>query len=100
VTVGVDWDNNGQVGQTNGFSNRCFTNDFSMQESNDDNPITLHVLVDRSVLEVFVDDGIQVCPSSFFMAGGPPTKRQWQATNSPVLVQDLQAYTLKSIWPK
>ena len=69
VTVGVDWDNNGQVyverGQTNGFSNRYFTNDFSMQESNDDNTITLHVLVDRSVLEVFVDDGIQVCPSSF-----------------------------------
>jgi hypothetical protein len=30
VTVGVDWDNNGQVyverGQTNGFSNRYFTN--------------------------------------------------------------------------
>ena len=104
VTVGVDWDNNGQVyverGQTNGFSNRYFTNDFSMQESNDDNTITLHVLVDRSVLEVFVDDGIQVCTSSFFMAGGPPTKMQWQATNSPVQVQDLQAYTLKSIWPK
>jgi fructan beta-fructosidase len=104
VTVGVDWDNNGQVyverGQTNGFSNRYFTNDFSMQESNDDNTITLHVLVDRSVLEVFVDDGIQVCTSSFFMAGGPPTKMQWQATNNPVLVQDLQAYTLKSIWPK
>ena len=104
VTVGVDWDNNGQVyverGQTNGFSNRYFTNDFSMQESNDDNTITLHVLVDRSVLEVFVDDGIQVCTSSFFMADGPPTKMQWQATNNPVLVQDLQAYTLKSIWPK
>ena len=104
MTVGVDWDNNGQVyverSQTNGFSNRYFTNDFSMQESNDDNTITLHVLVDRSVLEVFVDDGIQVCPSSFFMAGGPPTKMQWQATNSPVLVQDLEAYTLKSIWPK
>ena len=104
VTVGVDWDNNGQVyverGQTNGFSNRYFTNDFSMQESNDDNTITLHLLVDRSVLEVFVDDGIQVCTTSFFMAGGPPTKMQWQATNSPVLVQDLEAYTLKSIWPK
>jgi sucrose-6-phosphate hydrolase SacC (GH32 family) len=103
VTVGVDWDNNGQVyverGQTNGFSNRYFTNDFSTQEANPDNSITLHVLVDRSVLEVFVDDGIQVCTSSFFMAQGPPTEMQWQATNSPVLVQDLEAYTLKSIWP-
>jgi sucrose-6-phosphate hydrolase SacC (GH32 family) len=103
VTVGVDWDNNGQVyverGKTNGFSNRYFTNDFSTQESNPDSSITLHVLVDRSVLEVFVDDGIQVCTTSFFMAHGPPTEMEWQATNSPVLVQDLEAYTLKSIWP-
>jgi sucrose-6-phosphate hydrolase SacC (GH32 family) len=103
VTVGVDWDNNGQVyverSMTNGFSNRYFTNDFSTQESNPDNSITLHVLVDRSVLEVFADDGIQVCTTSFFMAQGPPTEMQWQATNSPVLVQDLEAYTLKSIWP-
>jgi sucrose-6-phosphate hydrolase SacC (GH32 family) len=95
VTVGVDWDNNGQVyverGKTNGFSNRYFTNDFSTQESNPDNSITLHVLVDRSVLEVFVDDGIQVCTTSFFMAQGTPTEMQWQATNSPVLVQDLEA---------
>jgi len=102
VTVGVDWDNNGQVyvqrGNTTGFSNRYFTNDFSTQESNLDNSIELHVLVDRSVLEVFVDDGIQVCTTSFFMAKGPPTEMQWQATNSPVLVQSLEAYTLKSIW--
>jgi sucrose-6-phosphate hydrolase SacC (GH32 family) len=103
VTVGVDWDNNGQVyverGNTTGFTNRYFTNDFSTQESNLDNSIELHVLVDRSVLEVFVDDGIQVCTTSFFMANGPPTEMQWEATNSPVLVESLEAYTLKSIWP-
>ena len=32
------------------------------------------------------------------MAQGPPTEMQWQATNSPVLVQDLEADTLASIW--
>ena len=102
VTVGYDWDQ-GQVyvnrGQTTGFSNPYFTNDFSAWESNQDNSIELHVLVDRSVLEVFVDDGVQVCTSSFFMSKGPPTEMQWQAENSPVLVEDLEAYSLKSIWP-
>jgi sucrose-6-phosphate hydrolase SacC (GH32 family) len=102
VTVGYDWDQ-GQVyvnrGQTTGFSNPYFTNDFSAWESNEDNSIELHVLVDRSVLEVFVDDGVQVCTSSFFMSNGPPTEMQWQAENSPVLVEDLEAYSLKSIWP-
>ena len=56
VTVGVDWDNNGQVyverGQTNGFSNRYFTNDFSMQESNDDNTITLHVYAEEHLAKI------------------------------------------------
>jgi sucrose-6-phosphate hydrolase SacC (GH32 family) len=102
VTVGYDWDQ-GQVyvnrGQTTGFSNPYFTNDFSAWESNEDNSIELHVLVDRSVLEVFVDDGVQVCTSSFFMSKGPPTEMQWQAENSAVLVEDLEAYSLKSIWP-
>jgi sucrose-6-phosphate hydrolase SacC (GH32 family) len=103
VTVGVDWDHDGQVyverGQTSGFSNRYFTNDFSTWDSNPDNSVELHVLVDRSVLEVFVDGGIKVCTSSFFMSKGPPTEMQWEAVNSPVSVEDLEAYSLKSIWP-
>jgi len=101
VTVGYDWDQ-GQVfvdrGQALGFSNPFFTNDFAAWESNPDGSIKLHVLVDRSVLEVFVDDGVQVCTSSFFMRNGPPTEIQWQAENAPVLVQDLAAYSLKSVW--
>ena len=102
VTVGYDWDHNGEVyvnrGQAAGFENRYFTNDFSTQETNPDASIRFHVLVDRSVMEVFVDDGIQVCTLSFFMKNGPPTKMEWQATNSPVQVQYLEAYSLKSIW--
>ena len=98
----MDWDHDGQVyvnrGQTTGFNNPYFTNDFSAWESNLDNSIDLRVLVDRSVLEVFVDDGVKVCTSSFFMQNGPPTDMQWVAENSPVLVEDLEAYSLKSIW--
>ncbi len=102
VTVGVDWDHDGQVyvnrGQTTGFNNPYFTNDFSTWNSNLDQSIELRVLVDRSVLEVFVDDGVKVCTSSFFMQNGPPTEMQWVAENSPILVEDLEAYSLKSIW--
>jgi sucrose-6-phosphate hydrolase SacC (GH32 family) len=102
VTVGVDWDHDGQVyvnrGQTSGFNNPYFTNDFSTWESNVDHSIELHVLVDRSVLEVFVDNGVKVCTTSFFMSKGPPTEMHWEAENSPILVEDLEAYSLKSIW--
>ena len=102
VTVGYDWDHNGEVyvnrGQAAGFENRYFTNDFSTQETNPDASIRFHVLVDRSVMEVFVDDGIQVCTLSFFMKNGPPTEMEWQAENAPVQVQYLEAYSLKSIW--
>jgi sucrose-6-phosphate hydrolase SacC (GH32 family) len=58
--------------------------DFSTWNSNLDQSIELRVLVDRSVLEVFVDDGVKVCTSSFFMQNGPPTEMQWLAENSPV----------------
>ena len=58
VTVGVDWDHDGQVyvnrGQTTGFNNPYFTNDFSTWNSNLDKSIELRVLVDRSVFDVFV----------------------------------------------
>ncbi|MBV9671832.1 MAG: glycoside hydrolase family 32 protein [Verrucomicrobia bacterium] len=101
VTVGYDW-SQGQVfvnrGQTKGFSNPFFTNKFSVWEANADNSIKLHVFVDRSTLEVFVDNGIQVCSTSFYMLSGPPTNLQFTAENDDVTVQSLTAYSLKSIW--
>jgi sucrose-6-phosphate hydrolase SacC (GH32 family) len=101
VTVGYDW-SQGQVfvdrGGARNFQNPFFTNDFSTWESNPDNAIEFHVFVDRSTLEVFVDDGIQVCSASFYMLYGPPTEMRWHAENGTVSVQNLQAYTLKSVW--
>ncbi len=101
VTVGVDWAQSAVYvdrGYATGYQNRYFTNDFSTWTGNPDQTVRLHVLVDRSVLEVFVDDGAKVCTTSFFMRNGPPSEMRLQAVNAPVLVQDLEAYTLKSVW--
>jgi levanase len=101
VTVGYDWAQ-GQVyvnrGETDGFSNPFFTDKFAVWESNPDNSIKLHVLVDRSTLELFVDDGVQVASTTFFIRNGPPTEMQLEAENNSVTVQNLTAYSLKSIW--
>jgi len=81
VTVGYDW-TQGQVyvnrGDTDGFSNPFFTDKFSAWEQNANNSIKLHVLVDRSTLEVFVDDGVQVGSTTFFMRNGPRRKCSWR----------------------
>jgi fructan beta-fructosidase len=101
VTVGYDW-SQGQVyvnrGETDGFSNPFFTDKFAAWEANPDNSIKLHVFVDRSTLEVFVDDGVQVCSTTFFMRHGPPTEMQLEAENNSVTVQNLTVFSLKSIW--
>ena len=101
VTVGYDWAQ-GQVyvnrGDTDGFNNPFFTDKFSAWEQNPDNSIKLHVFVDRATLEVFVDDGVQVCSISFFMRHGPPKEMELEAVNNSVTVQNLTAYSLKSIW--
>lgn len=101
VTVGYDWSQQ-QVyvdrGETEGFSNPFFTDRFATYEANPDNSIKLHLFVDRSTLEVFVDDGVQVCTATFFMRHGPPTKVELNAENNSVNVQNLTAYSLKSIW--
>ena len=77
VTVGYDW-SQGQVyvdrRDTEGFSNPFFTDKFATYESNPDNPLKLHVFVDRSTLEVFVDDGVQVCSTTSLCGMGLPRK--------------------------
>jgi sucrose-6-phosphate hydrolase SacC (GH32 family) len=101
VTVGYDW-SQGQVyvdrGQTQGFRNPFFTDKFAAWEANANNSIELHVFVDRSTLEVFVDNGVQVASTSFFMLHGPPTELELNAENNNVTVQNLTVYSLKSIW--
>jgi sucrose-6-phosphate hydrolase SacC (GH32 family) len=98
VTVGYDW-SLGHVfvdrGGARNFENPLFADKFSAWEQNPDNSIELHVFVDRSTIEVFVDHGTQVCSLCFYMLYGPPTKMRWHALNGTVNVQNLQAYTLK-----
>ena len=101
VAVGYDW-SQGQVfvdrGQTRGFFNPFFTDKFAAWDANAANSIKLHVFVDRSTLEVFVNDGVEVCSTTFFMQHGPPTHLHLKALNNSVTVQNLTAYSLKSIW--
>ena len=101
MTIGYDW-SQGQVyvdrGQTQGFRNPFFTDKFAAWEANANNSIELHVFVDRSTLEVFVDNGVQVASTTFFMLHGPPTELELNAENNNVTVQNLTVYSLKSIW--
>ena len=95
---GLFWDHTTAAYDTDGFNNPFFTDKFSAWEQNPDNSIKLHVFVDRATLEVFVDDGVQVCSISFFMRHGPPKEMELEAVNNSVTVQNLTAYSLKSIW--
>jgi fructan beta-fructosidase len=79
------------------FTFRAPLQKFAAWESNPGNSIKLHVLVDRSTLEVFVDDGVQVASTTFFMRDGPPKEMELEAENDSVTVQNLTAYSLKSI---
>lgn len=101
VSVGYDW-SQGQVfvdrGRPTGFFDPFFTDKFAAWDANANNSIELHVFVDRSTLEVFVNGGIEVCTTTFFMQHGPPTQMQLRALNNSVTVQNLTVYTLKSIW--
>jgi fructan beta-fructosidase len=101
VAVGYDW-SQGQVfvnrGQTTGFFNPFFTDKFAAWYANAANSIELHVFVDRSTLEVFVNGGVEVCSTTFFMQHGPPTHMQLKALNNSATVQNLTVYSLKSIW--
>jgi len=54
-------------------------------------------LIDRSILELYVNDGERVATSVFFMEK-PATELRLSASNGTVTVQNLSAYTMKSIW--
>jgi sucrose-6-phosphate hydrolase SacC (GH32 family) len=85
-------------GEALGFSDPSFSPSFETTCMDTGNSIRLHVLVDCSMLEVFVNDGCHVCTTVFYMKHGPPTEMSWHAENCSVGVENLQAHTLKSIW--
>ena len=101
VTIGYDWPTARVFvdrGQTLGFSNPLFSPCFEATCAELGDSLELQVLVDRSMLEVFVNDGVHVCTSVFYMQADSPAEMVWRAKNGTVDVTDLRAYTLRSVW--
>jgi beta-fructofuranosidase len=101
VVIRYDW-LEGRIfvnrGEALGFRDPSFSPSFETTCVDTGNSIRLQVLVDYSMLEVFVNDGCHVCTIAFYMKDGPPTEMSWHAENCSVGAENLQAHTLKSIW--
>jgi fructan beta-fructosidase len=101
VTIGYNW-NKQQLfldrGDTRGFENPYFTNDCASFLAPPNGQLKLHALVDRSIVELYVNDGERVATTVFFMEK-PASELRLSAENGTVSVQDLRVYSLKSIWP-
>ncbi|HEY5894637.1 MAG TPA: glycoside hydrolase family 32 protein [Chthoniobacterales bacterium] len=100
LTIGYDWGGRHVYvnrGDTEGFENPYFTDKFSSFVAPKNGQIKLHALVDRSILELYVNDGERVATTVFFMEK-PATELRLSASNGTVNIQNLSAYTMKSIW--
>jgi fructan beta-fructosidase len=103
VTLGYDWSTACifvNRGEALGFSHPSFSSSFETKCADDESPLKLHVLVDHSIMEVFVNDGLHVCTILFFMRDGSPTEMSWRTTHCSANIEDLRVYTLKNIWKK
>ena len=101
VTIGYDWsasrifvDRSGALG----FSDPLFTPYFETTCVGAEEALKLHVLVDQSMLEIFANDGLEVCTSVFYMKHGSPTEISWRVEEGTVDATDLRVFTIKSIW--
>jgi len=100
LTIGYDWGAQQLYvdrGATRGFANPFFTNDFSTFIAPTSGQIKLHALVDRSILELYVNDGQRVATTVFYMEQ-PASELRLSAENGTVSIQNLSAYSMKSIW--
>ena len=100
VTIGYDWGAQQLYvdrGATRGFANPFFTNDFSTFIAPTSGQIKLHALVDSSILELYVNDGQRVATTVFYMEQ-PASELRLSAENGRVSIQNLNAYSMKSIW--
>jgi fructan beta-fructosidase len=100
LTIGYDWGAQQMYvnrGDTGGFVNPFFTNDVSTFIAPTSGQIKLHALLDRSVLELYVNDGERVSTTVYFMEK-PATELRLSAVNGTVTVQNLSAFSMKSIW--
>ena len=101
VTIGYDWSASRifvDRGRALGFSDPSFSPYFETKCVGAEDALNLHVLVDQSMLEVFVNDGLDVCTSIFYMQHGSPTEISWRVEEGTVEAIDLRVFTLKSIW--
>jgi fructan beta-fructosidase len=92
VTIGYNWDKQQLFidrGDTRGFENPYFTNDFSSFLAPPNGQFKLHALVDRSIVELYVNDGERVATTVFFMEK-PASELVFGAKNGSVAVQDLR----------
>jgi len=100
LVIAYDW-GGGMVyvdrGGTQGFSNPYFTDTFATYYSTDNNTVKLRALFDVSTLELFVDDGSRVATSLFFFKD-PPDTLVFSAQGGAIQMNDLNVYTLRSIW--
>jgi levanase len=101
ITIGYDWptsrvfvDRSGALG----FSDPSFSPHFETACFGAEDALKLHVLVDQSMLEVFVNEGLHVCSTVFYMRHGTPTEMSWRMEEGTVEATDLRVFTLKSIW--
>ena len=100
LTIGYDWGAQQLYvnrDDTRGFVNPFFTNDVSTFIAPTSGQIKLHALLDRSVLELYVNDGERVSTTLYFMEK-PATELRLSAVNGTVTVQNLSAFSMKSIW--
>ncbi|HEY5891853.1 MAG TPA: GH32 C-terminal domain-containing protein [Chthoniobacterales bacterium] len=102
VSIGYDWGKRQLYvnrRETYGFENPFFTSDGASFLPLPDGKLKLHVFVDTAIVEVFVNDGERVSTMVFFMEQ-PASQLSVSAKNGTVNVENLQVYSLKSIWPK
>lgn len=100
VSIGYDWDKRQLFvdrGDTKGFDNPFFTSNGAGWLPLPDGKLKLHVLVDRSIVEVFANDGERVSTMLYFMEK-PASELRIGATKGRVNVQDLKVFGLRSIW--
>jgi sucrose-6-phosphate hydrolase SacC (GH32 family) len=85
-------------GETLGFKHPLFSPCFETTCEDVGDLLRLYLLVDQSLLEVFVNGGLKVCTTVFYMRAGPPSEVSVRAESGEVKAEDLRVYTLKSIW--
>ena len=86
-------------GKTNGFDNPFFTDKFTISNlDSTDGTWKMEGVVDRSILEIFLNDGQQVATTTFFPDSPLDTITLGTADMPPGVTVSATAWTLNSAW--